>query len=121
MISVNANTEKKTTVSVIRVGSPTPSMGSSGDSSDKEDVDDEENSDNSMSEDEEKPKSKKRKDAVPRIALTVENFYNPVEANKFAEEIMSKPTHFSNLTINILYLIHLICFQILRVSQIHVN
>lgn len=100
--TVNANTEKKTTVSVIRVGSPTPSMESSNTSSNEansSDDDNEEQSENTDDDDEvnedgesdakRKSRSKKRKNAKPRIALTVENFFNPDEANKFAEEIMS--------------------------------
>lgn len=93
-ISVNATTDKKTTVSVIRVGSPTPSMESSAESSDNDIDEGEENEDESEnSESEENPDAKtkkKKKNSKPRIALTVESFYNPEEANKFAKEIMCK-------------------------------
>lgn len=97
---MNANTDKKTTVSVIRVGSPTPSMESSSDTAADEnlepDENEEEESENDGSEDEENQdgeaqlKKKKKKNSKPRIALTVESFYNPEEANKFAKDIMCK-------------------------------
>lgn len=62
------------------------------DEDDEEDDEEADDSDNSNSEGKKRKKSAKRKDNVPRIALTVESFYNPDEANKFAKEIMSKPS-----------------------------
>lgn len=103
---MNANTDKKTTVSVIRVGSPTPSMESTSESEvdekiDKTDDDDEESEDESSDDDDDmddglKSKKKKKKNSKPRIALTVESFYNPEEANKFAKDIMCKYNCISN-------------------------
>lgn len=110
--AVNANTEKKTTVSVIRLGSPTPSMESeksvqsdadeAGENSDATNVSEQEESEESSggSDDDEsvatkstgkrrKQKKKKNKNTVPSISMTVENFYNPEQAVVLAEEIMS--------------------------------
>lgn len=66
-------------------------MESSESVADEEDKEQTENSEDEDDEDtEDKSKAKKeRKAGIPRIALTVESFYNPEEANKFAEEIMS--------------------------------
>lgn len=131
--AVNANTEKRTTVSVIRVGSPTPSMESSNESNgeektDDENVDDEEKSENSENEEDDnedgrrksKVKTKLRKDGIPRIALTVESFYNPDEANKFAEEIMCM--YIENICNFIESQLFVICSSQLKpVSRIRVN
>lgn len=94
---VNANSDKKTTVSVIRVESPTPSMESSKDASDRDDgeAQDELDKSNDDSEAENSDESnneqiRKKKSSVPRFSLTVENFYNPQQAKQFASEIMSK-------------------------------
>lgn len=118
--AVNANTEKKTTVSVISLGSPTPSMESeksaqseadeTGENSEASNDSEQEESDESSggSEDDEsvatkstskrkKPKKKKNKNTIPRISLTVENFFNPEQAVVFAEEIMSELIIYSNL------------------------
>ncbi|XP_031636315.1 uncharacterized protein LOC116349151 isoform X2 [Contarinia nasturtii] len=118
---VNANTETKSTVSVIRLGSPTPSMETNdGESSIKQSDDDEnnksgaDNDDDDNDDDEEdmgsknsgesnqdsdqdggstdkgsKSKKKKKKNKVPGIGLTVEEFYNPEQAIQFATEIMN--------------------------------
>lgn len=107
---MNANTDTKSTVSVIRIGSPTPSMETDEDESSTKQSD---GDDNSQSEDDEsknsaesseesdqddadstdksqKLKKKKKKNKVPGYGLTVEEFYNPEQAVKFATEIMSK-------------------------------
>lgn len=111
--AVNANTEKKTTVSVISLASPTPSMESehsavseadeAGEHSDESNDSEQDESDagSGGSEDDEsvatksstkrtKQKKKKNKNTVPKYSLTVENFYNPEQAVVLAEEIMSK-------------------------------
>lgn len=110
---MNANTEKKTTVSVISLGSPTPSMESeksvasdgdeAGENSDASNDSEQEDSDdsNGASDDDEsvatkstskakKQKKKKNKNTIPKMCLTVENFYNPEQAVQLAEEIMSE-------------------------------
>lgn len=122
---VNANTDSKATVSVIRLGSPTPSMEemdndddeeNSTKSSDAED-DDQSNSDDSSktgsesnpdsdenedSDEHQKSKKKKKKrkgkNKVPSFGLTVEDFFNPQQAIQFATEIMSK--HLSCAIVN---------------------
>lgn len=99
---MNAN-EKKSTVSVIRVGSPTPSMESeqqseksylSENSSEEQTDQDESNESETNSENEEKQNEKRRrkskKNKIPGVSLTIENFYNPEQAKKFAQEIMRK-------------------------------
>lgn len=98
---VNANTDKKTTVSVIRVESPTPSMESSKDVFDRDETEEQNESEKSENDSEDEnsgeesdeqtaKKKNKNKDAIPRFSLTVENFYNPEQAKQFASEIMSK-------------------------------
>lgn len=115
---MNANSEKKTTVSVISLGSPTPSMESekstvseadeAGENSEASNDSEKEESDKDSggSDDDDgsvatkstsqrrKPKKKKKKNSIPKISLTVESFYNPEQAVVLAEEIMSE-FHFS--------------------------
>lgn len=101
---VNANTDTKSTVSVIRVGSPTPSMETYDEDSTKQSDDDENDQSNDESrssgecneesdqddDDIEKKQKHKKKNKIPGIGLTVEDFYNPEQAVQFATEIMSK-------------------------------
>lgn len=90
-------------MSVIRLGSPTPSMESDQAQSPEsnEDKDDEESdsedSENSVdserdndSETEADKKRRKKKNKVPSVSLTVEEFYNPQQAAELAAGIMSK-------------------------------
>lgn len=114
MFLVNANTDTKSTVSVIRVGSPTPSMGANdndcstkrcdNDENNESDDDDDNNGGSINSGDSnddtdhdggstgkrKKSKKKKKKNKVPSYGLTVEDFYDPEQAIKFATENMSK-------------------------------
>lgn len=109
---MNANTEKKTTVSVISLGSPTPSMESEksvaseaedgGENSDaSNDSEPEESVESSGASDDDesvatkstskvKKQKKKNKNTIPKMCLTVESFYNPEQAALLAEEIMSE-------------------------------
>lgn len=107
LFSVSADDDKnKSTVSVIRVGSPTPSMESKENSSDQEDDDDEERSDEDKDNDSEvsdedddadseteksrKSKKNKKKNKARGVSLIVEEFYNPQQAVALATEIKSK-------------------------------
>lgn len=104
---MNVNTDTKSTVSVIRVSSPTPSMETNDENGSKKqsDVDDDdqsseksmnssESSEESRDDDECTAKNQKlkkaKKNKIPGIGLTVEDFYNPEQAVQFATEIMSK-------------------------------
>lgn len=96
----------KSTVSVIRVGSPTPSMESKENSSDQEDDDDEQRSDKDKDNDSEvsdedsdadsetekcrKSKKNRKRNKPQGVSLIVEEFYNPQQAVALATEIKSK-------------------------------
>lgn len=56
---------------------------------DEDENEDDDDDDADSNDDKPKPSKLKKKD-LPRVGLTVENFYNPEEAKKFAAEIMSK-------------------------------
>lgn len=107
-LEVNANTNTKSTVSVIRVGSPTPSMEtydeegstkqSDGDEDDQSndesrhsgEFNEESDQDDDIEKKQKHKKKKMKKNKIPGIGLTVEDFYNPEQAIQFATEIMSK-------------------------------
>lgn len=105
MFIVNDATETNTSLSVIRVESPTPSFQQELDEQEeleremaKEYVDEDTENDDGDSDgndnetDGEKRINGKKEpvERIPNVCVTVENFYNPDEAKKLATEILSE-------------------------------
>lgn len=100
-ILVKDATDTNTSVSVIRLSSPTPSLQQELDEQEKleremakaheEETDnDEDNNDEEKDDGEEDENEKLPVEKVPHVSLTVENFFNPSEAKQLASEILSK-------------------------------
>ena len=114
-------TDNNTSVSVIRVSSPTPSLQleldeqdelerkmakahaeDTEDNDEEEDEEDDESEHSGSDEDNEdnfsKKQSKRKEEKVTHVSLTVENFYNPTEAKQLASDILSKfKIHFKTI------------------------
>lgn len=105
MVLVTDATETNTSISVIRVESPTPSFQHELDEQealeremakdyvdeDTENDDGDTDDDGSQADGEGRINGKKQPaERMPNVCVTVENFYNPDEAKKLASEILSE-------------------------------
>lgn len=112
MVLVNDATETNTSLSIIRVESPTPSFQLELDEQEeleremaKEYIDEDTENDERDSDDdgnktdgEGRVNGKKEPvERLPNVCVSVENFYNPDEAKKLASEILSEFSFQSNV------------------------
>lgn len=93
-IAVNKDTQN-TSVSIVRVTSPTPSITDEIEHEEQEkklkmEKEKSENMDDDIEDVARESDTELDKDDAPHVSLTVENFYPPEEARKFAAELISK-------------------------------